>query len=117
MSEAKSVKGAGEDKSASAQSEDVQARLSRELAAQALSADSYQNLANRRAHLLTKLNKAFEEESSRSKVSNLRKKKYTKNTDTLAKTAIQSGLSVLLRTLKDASRYPSALVACFSFLR
>ena len=43
------------------QNEDVTARLSRELAAQAFSADSFANLADRRAFLLTTLHTAFEE--------------------------------------------------------
>jgi len=93
-----------DSKKAAGPPEDVTARLSRELAAQALSADTYHNLANRRAHLLNTLNNAFEQEYRARKSAQLRKKKFPKDRDVLGQVAVQSTVSVLLRLLRDASR-------------
>ncbi len=79
-------------------------RLARELAAQAFTAGSYQNLLNRRSLLLASLQRAFVAEYRAAKVSLTRKKKLGSGAeaDLLTKTAVQSGLHVLLRFLTES---------------
>jgi len=94
---------------------DVESRLSRELAAQAYSSDFFSNLARRRAYLLGVLYKAFDEALRTSKAPRTRSKKGSDDeSDLLTGTAIKSGVTTVLRLIKDAGRQNSEM--CFSIL-
>lgn len=94
--------------------QEVIARLARELAAQAFSADTFSDLTTRRGLLLGEVHEAIEDESKQHKAAQLRKRQFAKKSNILQHTAVQSTLTALLRIIRDSSRNNVAL--CLSIL-